>query len=89
MTKYIDLHPFQMKIIKKLMFLENARFRNLKINGVTTDHLTCNTNKLIKNKFINKDDNNIYSLTTEGKEFGNRMDEQKRNKFCKNISWIL
>ncbi|MBN1373840.1 NUDIX domain-containing protein [Candidatus Dojkabacteria bacterium] len=72
--KPIDLHPFQMIVLKKLLFLPTARFRDLKIEGLTTDHLTYHINKLIKLGLVSKI-NTIYTLTPEGKEFSNRIDE--------------
>jgi 8-oxo-dGTP pyrophosphatase MutT (NUDIX family) len=76
MNKKGDLHNIQMLILKKLLFLPHARFRDMKIEGLTTDHLTYHINTLVKQGFLQKDSQKRYTLTDMGKEFSNRMDER-------------
>lgn len=68
-----DLHQFQMLILNKIIFLPQARFRDLKIQGLTTDHLTYHLNTLVKKGILKKEDK-IYKLTSKGKEYVSRMD---------------
>ncbi len=79
MKNLSDLHVIQMKILKKILFLPYARFRDLRVSGITTDHLTYHINTLLKNGFIKKDNKKQYYLTDMGKEFSNRMDERNGN----------
>ncbi len=65
-----------MLILRRLLFLPDARFRDLKVEGLTTDHLTYHINTLVKLKYVQKSENKRYSLTDIGKEFSNRMDER-------------
>ncbi len=65
-----------MLLLKKLKFAESARFRDLKIEGVTTDHLTYHINTLLKSGFVLKDEEANYTLSKEGKQFVGRMEDE-------------
>ena len=69
----IKIHDFQISILKELLFKPNARFRDLNKVDVTNDHFSFHLKHLIKEGLVFKHDEK-YSLTTEGKEFANRMD---------------
>lgn len=76
MKKYDNLHRFQMIILNKLIFRPTARFSDLKIPGLSTDHLAYHVNELLKAKLAQKDRAGSYTLTDAGKEFSNRIDNE-------------
>lgn len=76
MYAHTDLYPFQMEMVKKLKFYPNCRFRDLHIDGITTDLQTFHIKQLIRQKFVEKDTSGQYHLTTKGKEYANRMDDE-------------
>lgn len=59
--------------MRELLFKPGARFTDLKKVDVTNDHFTFHVNHLLKEGLIKKKDGK-YSLTSEGKEFANRLD---------------
>jgi ADP-ribose pyrophosphatase YjhB (NUDIX family) len=69
----MDLHTIQLKILTGLLFQPHARFRDLEIPHITSDHLTYHLKTLIKLKLIQKKDSK-YSLTKKGKELAGRID---------------
>lgn len=69
----INIHEFQISILRELLFKPKARFRDLKKVDITNDHFTFHVNQLVKLGLINKLEGR-YSLTDKGKEFANRMD---------------
>ncbi len=71
-----DLHSVQMKILHRLLFATELRFRDLKVEELTTDHLSYHINKLIEVGLVSKSDIGTYALTDKGKEYANRMDEK-------------
>lgn len=75
-TIMLDLHYIQMQILRELLFHPNARFTDLNIADVTSDHFTYHIKTLIKYKFVIKS-NGKYMLTNKGKEFANTMDTEK------------
>jgi ADP-ribose pyrophosphatase YjhB (NUDIX family) len=64
-----------MLMLKKLTFSKCCRFRDLKIDGLSTDHQTYHINTLIKLGLVKKSENKLYTLTTLGKEYTNRIDD--------------
>lgn len=74
MGTQIQIHPVQAKILRELLFKPEARFSELNIEGLTSDHFTFHINQLIDSDLINKVSNGKYGLTTKGKEFANRLD---------------
>ena len=75
MVPDINIHPFQISILRELLFKPGARFRDLKKVDVTNDHFTFHVNHLLQQKLIQKTEGK-YSLTDKGKEFANRMDTE-------------
>ncbi len=68
-----DLHQIQMLILKELLFKPNSRFSELNIKGLTNDHFSYHINTLVDLGLVKKSDRG-YTLTSNGKEFANRMD---------------
>jgi len=73
-TQKSPLHPAQMRILAHLITLPQARFRDLKLPGFTTKHITYHINKLIELGFVSKSSNKIYMLTDKGKKFVMNID---------------
>lgn len=69
----INVHKFQISILRELLFHPEARFRDLKKVDISNDHFSFHLNQLIKEGLVIKN-NGKYSLTPVGKEFANRMD---------------
>ncbi len=69
----LKIHEFQISILKELLFIPRARFRDLNKLDITNDHFTFHLKHLIKEGLVKKE-GSYYSLTDEGKEFANRMD---------------
>lgn len=73
---YENLHQLQMVILRKMMSLPYARFRDLKIEGLSTDHLSYHIKTLLKLGLMLRDVNGHYRLTDLGKEYVGRIDER-------------
>lgn len=73
MDNRADLHNIQMLILRELLFHPNSRFSDLNIDGLSNDHFSYHINTLIELGYVKKESGK-YSLTTEGKEYSNRMD---------------
>lgn len=71
--KDVNIHEFQISILRELLFRPTARFRDLKKVDIPNDHFTFHLKQLIKDGLVLKKDER-YTLTDEGKEFANRMD---------------
>ncbi len=71
----IKIHDFQISILKELLFLPGARFRDLKKFDVTNDHFTFHLNRLVSEGLVIKS-NGRYTLSDTGKEFANRIDTE-------------
>ncbi|MBN1168346.1 NUDIX hydrolase [Candidatus Woesebacteria bacterium] len=72
----IEIHEYQISILRELLFKPNARFRDLKKVNIENDLFSFHLRQLLKYSLIEKKDGK-YSLTTKGKEFANRMDTDK------------
>ena len=71
----IKIHPYQISILRELLFRENARFSDLKKVDISNDHFTFHLKQLIKEGLVEKS-GKVYILSTSGKEFANRMDTE-------------
>ena len=71
-----DLHKIQMLILRELLFHPNARFTDLNLTGLTTDHFSYHINTLIKMGLVDKK-NGRYSLSQSGKKFAGLIDTDK------------
>jgi len=69
---YLD-HVAQMGILKVLLFKPLARFVDLNITGLPTNHFTFHLQHLIEKGIIEKVDN-LYRLTPMGLEISSRLD---------------
>ncbi|HSX38992.1 MAG TPA: NUDIX hydrolase [Candidatus Saccharimonadales bacterium] len=69
----LEVHDYQLTILKELLFKPGSRFSELNKVDVANDHFAFHVNKLVKEGLILKQ-NGRYTLTTNGKEFANRMD---------------
>lgn len=58
------------------MTLPEARFRDLKITGLSTDHQSYHVKALLKANMLMKNESGTYTLTPQGKEYVGRMDER-------------
>ena len=71
----LEIHEFQVSILRELLFKPKARFRDLKKVDTTNDHFSFHINKLVKIGLIIKEEGR-YSLSIKGKEFANRLDTE-------------
>ena len=77
MATEIQIHEAQAKILRTLLFKTEARFRDLNVTKLTTDHFTFHLKQLIETGIIEKTKKGTYKLTAKGKEFANRFDTEK------------
>jgi len=77
MTAEIKIHEAQAQILKTLLFKTEARFGQLNVTKLTTDHFTFHLKQLVKIGLVKKGENGKYCLTAKGKEFANRFDTEK------------
>ena len=73
----LELHPIQAKILNTLLFKTEARFSDLNIEGLTSDHFVFHVNRILALGLVEKSATGKYSLTTVGKEYANRFDTEK------------
>jgi 8-oxo-dGTP pyrophosphatase MutT (NUDIX family) len=71
------IHNIQMLILRELLFNPNARFTDLNIKGLTSDHFSYHINSLLDSGYVVKDQKGSYSLSKNGKEFANTMDTEQ------------
>jgi ADP-ribose pyrophosphatase YjhB (NUDIX family) len=69
----LQIHDYQISILRTLLFKPGARFRDLNKQDIPNDHFTFHLKRLLQEGLIIKKDNR-YQLTDNGKEFANRMD---------------
>ncbi|MDQ3099525.1 MAG: NUDIX hydrolase [bacterium] len=74
MNTQIELHQVQATILRELLFKPTARFTDLNIKELTSDHFTFHITKLVEAGLVKKTDDGKYTLSTIGKEFANRLD---------------
>lgn len=75
-TSTQPLHPIQLSILRELLFLPSARFSNLNITGLSSDHFNFHIKRLVDLGYVLKT-NSSYTLSMAGKEFANRLDTDK------------
>jgi 8-oxo-dGTP pyrophosphatase MutT (NUDIX family) len=71
-----SLHPVQLAILKELLFTASARFSDLNVAGLTSDHFSFHIKHLCDLGLVSKSGQS-YALTIPGKEFANRLDTGK------------
>ena len=62
-----------MKILRELLYHPKARFSDLNVSDLSSDHFTYHINCLIRDKLVIKT-KGTYKLSPNGKEFANTMD---------------
>lgn len=71
----IKLHNLQLKILEKLVTTESARFNDLLLEEIESEHMNYHLKKLVEFGFVTKD-NDRYVLTDAGKDYSNLLDDQ-------------
>lgn len=79
MKTEIDIHPVQARILRVLLFKPRARFAELNVEKLTTDHFTFHVKQMVASGLIHKTNKGDYELTIRGKEFANRLDTEEIN----------
>lgn len=69
-----ELHKIQMGILRSLLFKPNARFTDLNIFDISSDHFNFHVARLLEHGLIDKGDGDRYTLSNEGKQIAGRMD---------------
>jgi len=69
----LEIHEYQSSILRELLFKPKAKFSDLNKKDISSDLFTFHLNKLVKDGLVVKE-SGAYTLSTEGKEFANRMD---------------
>lgn len=75
MNTQIEIHPAQAIILRELLFKPIAKFAELNKTELTNDHFTFHIKRLRELGLVEKT-KGMYSLTSQGKEFANRMDTE-------------
>ncbi len=71
------IHNIQMLILRELLFNPNAKFTDLNIKGLSSDHFSYHINALLDAGYVLKNNDGCYSLSEKGKEFANTMDTEQ------------
>jgi 8-oxo-dGTP pyrophosphatase MutT (NUDIX family) len=77
MNKDLEIHEVQALILRALLFKQEAKFSELNKNKLSNDHFNFHVKKLVDDGVIEKTANDLYTLTTIGKEVANRLDTEK------------
>lgn len=72
----IELHEYQILILKKLLYQKEAKFSQLNTSKIDNNHFNYHLKYLINEGFISKTDN-LYLLTDKGLELANRIDTKE------------
>jgi ADP-ribose pyrophosphatase YjhB (NUDIX family) len=71
-----EIHPIQAQILCFLLFKSRARFSELNVKKVSTDHFAFHLKRLVETGLVKKVEGAKYQLTAKGKEFANRFDTE-------------
>ncbi|MEP7204680.1 MAG: NUDIX hydrolase [Candidatus Saccharibacteria bacterium] len=72
-----NIHPIQTSILRELLFRPSARFAELqKTTALDSDHFKFHISKLVELGHIVKNSDGSYSLTSQGKEYANKLDTE-------------
>ncbi len=75
MSLDVKIHATQTSILRELLFHPEATFAVLqKPTGLTSDHFNFHIGRLVELQLVEKNDSGAYHLTTQGKEYANRLD---------------
>lgn len=75
MQQELNIHPVQAHILKVLMYKHQARFSEMNVTKLPTDHFSFHLKSLIEARLLAKTPNG-YELTVSGKELANRFDTE-------------
>lgn len=70
----IKLHDYQKQILSILVNKSEAKFTELLLNGLESEHMNYHLKKLVDYELVDKSDN-VYFLTDKGKDYSNLMDD--------------
>ncbi|HLD03743.1 MAG TPA: NUDIX domain-containing protein [Candidatus Dojkabacteria bacterium] len=70
----MNLHPYQLTILEKMMYNPKLKFSNLQIKGLTSKHFNYHLKKLVENDLLEKSRYG-YVLTKFGKDYVSKLDE--------------
>ena len=76
MTIKLKIHPIQIGILTHLLFNPEARFKDINIHNIASDHFNFHVKRLLELNLIKKTSRETYKLSSRGKEFSNRLDEE-------------
>src|SRR3989344_1267779 len=79
LTIFADSCGTKMTLRYRIILTPEARFSDLNVSRISTDHFTFHVKKLTELKLIEKTEENSYRLTVIGKEFANRFDVDTEN----------
>ena len=87
MFNKVELHPIQLKILKTLSSNSPARFSQLNEYKVENDQFNFHLKSLLAIKLLQKNKENLYELTDEGKQYVGKLNPQslmleKQSKLC-------
>lgn len=71
----IKLHDLQKILLKKLAAVDGARFNELLIEGLESEHMNYHLKQLVGVGLVAKSDER-YKLTDKGKDYSNLMDDE-------------
>ncbi len=72
------MHQIQSNILRMLLFRKTARFSELNTDKIPNDHFTFHLKRLVEQELVKKNKDGSYVLTTNGKEYANRLDTNGR-----------
>ena len=78
MKNEFEIHPIQAEILNALLFVSSARYSDLNLKEITSDHFNFHIKRLIELDLIEKLKDGKYALTQKGKEFANRFDTDNK-----------
>ncbi len=75
MSLEVKIHAAQTSILRALLFLPSASYTGLsKPTGLSSDHFNFHISRLLELGLVHKVSRGRYALTTQGKEYANRLD---------------
>ena len=77
MKSVLKIHQVQSQVVNALLFKPFARFNELNVGKMPTDHFNFHLQALVESGLVYKTSDGKYALTTTGKEFAGRMDTDK------------
>jgi ADP-ribose pyrophosphatase YjhB (NUDIX family) len=72
---HIKLHVYQKQLLAKLVSVQKVAFKDLQLEGLESEHMNYHLKKLVEAGLVYKGKDG-YSLTNEGKDYSNLMDDE-------------